>query len=83
MFIFMDFKNSKIQRIIVKMHLAFRKAFGIIKDIKRKAQSTEHRPKFSSPSPAMVMSPYNGNILEWDVKQLNVNNQLKGRRRHL
>jgi hypothetical protein len=33
-----------------------------------KALSAERRPKFYSPSPAMVTSPYEWKILEWDVK---------------
>jgi hypothetical protein len=33
-----------------------------------KALSAEHRPKFCSPSPAMVTSTYKWNILERDVK---------------
>jgi hypothetical protein len=34
-----------------------------------KALRANHRPKFYSPSLAMVMSPYKGKILEWDIKQ--------------
>jgi hypothetical protein len=34
-----------------------------------KALSAEHGPKFCSPSPAMVTSPYKWNILERDIKQ--------------
>jgi hypothetical protein len=34
-----------------------------------KALSAEHRPKFCSPSPAMVTSPYKWKILVRDVKQ--------------
>jgi hypothetical protein len=33
-----------------------------------KALSAEHKPKFCSPSPAMVTSPYKCKILERDVK---------------
>jgi hypothetical protein len=35
-----------------------------------KALSAEHRPKFCSPSPAIVTSPYKRNILERDVKSI-------------
>jgi hypothetical protein len=34
------------------------------------ALSAEHRPKFCSPSPAMVTSPYEWKILKRDVKQI-------------
>jgi hypothetical protein len=37
------------------------------------ALSAEHRPKFCSPSPVMVMSPYKWNTLERDVKQEIIN----------
>jgi hypothetical protein len=33
------------------------------------ALSAQHRPKFCSPSMAIVTSPYEWKILEWDVKQ--------------
>jgi hypothetical protein len=36
-----------------------------------KALSAEHRPKFCSPSPAMVTSPYKWNILKRDINSIN------------
>jgi hypothetical protein len=38
-----------------------------------KGLSAEHRPKFCSPSPAMVKSPYKWTILERDVKLYIIN----------
>jgi hypothetical protein len=41
-----------------------------------KALSAEHRPRFCSPSPVMVTSPYEWKILEWDVKQKIINQSI-------
>jgi hypothetical protein len=41
-----------------------------------KALSAEHRPKFCSPSPAMVTSPYKCKILERDVKPEIINQSI-------